>query len=73
MLADQMSGQVCQLPRGHAVFGVGQARRVAELAALQADPLGFLGHQLGEGGFVARHGLGDRNGRIVARLDDDAL
>ena len=70
MIIDQPQAQPCHIPRGGDVPGFGPAAGVDEIGVGHADRLRGLVHALGKGRLAARQPLGKRDGRIVARGDD---
>ena len=71
-VADDGARQHGEVTRGRLVLRVGQAGGVDKMRVRHAQALRFCIHQLRKALFGACHVLGNRLGRVVARLDDDA-
>ena len=67
-----MAGEHREVAHRHPLLRIGQARGIAECRILEADLLGALVEEVGEGEFGAGDPLRDHDGGVVARLDDHA-
>ncbi len=72
-VANQGVGENRYVARGRVVLGGRQAVGVDEVRGLHPQAACVLVHDLGEGRLGAADFLGERDGRIVAGLDDHAL
>ena len=73
VFANDVAREKGQFANRHEVFGGRKSCRVAKLGLFQPDPARFVGHEFGKRCFRAGHSFSDGDGRVVARLDDDAL
>ena len=72
-VADRRLGQLHHVARGDIGDAIIRpAVRGAEMAAGEAELLGILVHPLDERRLGARHAIGERDARVVARQGDDA-
>ena len=72
-IIDDCAGQNHQIVHGGEVVFARQAGAVEKMRAAHAQALGFGIHHIGEALFTAADGLSQRDGRIVARLYNQAF
>ena len=73
IIADQRTRQQRDIARGGVVIRIRQAARIDVMRAGHAELSGVLVHQLSERFFGTGRVLGERDRRVVARLDDHAV